>query len=111
METDLIHQISPKSFSVLQSVAGPSSDQVKRDCFSAPSSQCSNLPKILIRLHDNYMAPRATAPRAVSLGRSWLQMKNIRHSLLAGQLETVVTDDNGRERRMNLLYKALSEWF
>ncbi|GBP94185.1 Nipped-B-like protein B [Eumeta japonica] len=34
------------------SSAGPSFDQVERDCFSAPSSQCSNFLEILIRPHD-----------------------------------------------------------
>ncbi|GBP42285.1 hypothetical protein EVAR_16381_1 [Eumeta japonica] len=37
--------------------ASPSSDQVERDCFSAPSNQCSNFPEILIRLHDNRHRP------------------------------------------------------
>ncbi|GBP67700.1 hypothetical protein EVAR_40471_1 [Eumeta japonica] len=54
------------SVSVLfhKNCAGPRSDLVELDRFSAPSSQRSNFPEILIRLHDN--APSCAAPTAAA---------------------------------------------
>ncbi|GBP87306.1 Lysosomal alpha-mannosidase [Eumeta japonica] len=46
---------------------------VERGCFSGPSSQCSNIREILIRLHD-----KATAPLALPLRRRWAGERSVR---------------------------------